>query len=217
MSIVSAFIERIRALLSNMTNAGSLVVFAIAFLAVIAIGVRMLPEDKKGRRKFRPRRNYRPDLKVVPKPGEDEALASASEQLRRVMAAEFNQRPLLNRPEAQVFKALDEAVIARNANWQVMAQVSLVEFLSSTDRGAYQCINSKRVDFALMDEECRVRHALEYQGTGHHQGNAAARDAVKKEALRKAGIGYHEVVAGNTTPSELKRLVEELVPVGAVD
>jgi hypothetical protein len=40
----------------------------------------------------------------------------------------------------------------------------------------------------------------------------AARDAVKKEALRKAGIGYHEVVAGHTTPAELKRLVEKLAP-----
>jgi hypothetical protein len=64
-----------------------------------------------------------------------------------------------------------------------------------------------------MDETCRVRHVLEYQGTGHHHGtSAAARDAVKKEALRKAGIGYHEVVAGHTTPAELKRLVERLVP-----
>ena len=56
-----------------------------------------------------------------------------------------------------------------------------------------------------------VRHASEYQGTGHHQGTAAARDAAKKEALRKAGIGYHEVVAGHTTPGELRVLVERLV------
>jgi len=63
-----------------------------------------------------------------------------------------------------------------------------------------------------MDERCRVVHALEYQGSGHHTGaSAAARDAVKKEALRKAGIGYHEVVAGHTTPSELRALVEKLV------
>ena len=69
-----------------------------------------------------------------------------------------------------------------------------------------------------MDEHAHVRHALEYQGTGHHMagGAAAARDAVKKEALRKAGIGYHEVVAGHTTPGELKRLVERLVPGGGV-
>lgn len=101
-----------------------------------------------------------------------------------------------------------------------MAQVSLGEFLASEDAEDYRCINSKRVDFALMDAECRVRHALEYQGSGHHQGSAAAHDAVKREALRKAGVGYHEIVAGHTTPAELKRLVEKLVPapgaVGAV-
>ncbi len=138
----------------------------------------------------------------------------AAGQLQRVMAAEFFQRDLLSKSEGNVFKALDQAVIARNPGWQVMAQVSLGEFLGSKDKQAYLAVNSKRVDFALMDEHCRVVHALEYQGTGHHQGNAAVRDAIKKEALRKAGIGYHEIVAGHTTPSELRALVEKLVSVG---
>jgi Protein of unknown function (DUF2726) len=151
-----------------------------------------------------------PPLKGTP----ERAALDAAEQLRRVMEADFSERPLLNRPEAAVFKALDAAVIARNPGWQVMAQVSLGEFLASQDKDAYFAVNAKRVDFALMDEACRVRHAIEYQGTGHHHpgGAAAARDAVKKEALRKAGIGYHEVVAGHTTPAELRRLVEKLVP-----
>lgn len=139
----------------------------------------------------------------------------AVSQLKSVMRADFTSRALLNRPEAAVFKALDAAVIARNPAGQVMAQVSLGEFLASDDKDAYLAVNSKRVDFALMDPDCRVRHALEYQGNGHHQGSAAARDAVKKEALRKAGIGYHEVVAGHTTPSELRLLIEKLVPVAA--
>lgn len=144
--------------------------------------------------------------------GIDRTADMATDQLNRVMRAKFTARTLLNRPEGKVFKALDSAVVARNPGWQVMAQVSLGEFLASPDRDAYGCVNSKRVDFALMDPDCRVRHALEYQGNGHHQNAAAARDAVKKEALRKAGIGYHEVVAGHTTPAELKRLVEKLVP-----
>jgi hypothetical protein len=92
-----------------------------------------------------------------------------------------------------------------------MAQVSLGEILRSKDTTAFACINSKRVDLLLIDDDCLPRHAIEYQGRGHHQGTAAARDAVKKEALRRAGIGYHEVVAGQTTPSELRRLVEKLV------
>jgi hypothetical protein len=137
----------------------------------------------------------------------------AADQLKAVSRASFSSRPLLNKGEAKVFEALDKAVIARNPGWQVMAQVSLGEFLASPDKDAFLAVNSKRVDFALMDENCRVVHALEYQGSGHHTGDcAAARDAVKKEALRKARIGYHEVVAGHTTPSELRALVERLVP-----
>jgi hypothetical protein len=89
--------------------------------------------------------------------------------------------------------------------------VSLGEILKCDDKAAYACINSKRVDLLLMDDDCQPRHAIEYHGAGHHQKAAAARDAVKKEALRRAGIGYHEVMAGHTTPSELRRLVERLV------
>lgn len=140
----------------------------------------------------------------------------AADQLKIVSKAGFSSRSLLNKAEANVFKALDEAVVARNPAWQVMAQVSLGEFLASPDKVAFLAINSKRVDFALMDDQCCVRHALEYQGSGHHTGtSAAARDAVKKEALRKAGIGYHEVVAGHTTAGELRALVEKLVPRGS--
>lgn len=135
----------------------------------------------------------------------------AADQLRIVMGADFTSQALLNRSEARVFRELDRIVISRNPGWQVMAQVSLGEILHSKDADAYSCINSKRVDLLLVDDDCEPRHAIEYQGGAHHQGTAAARDAIKKEALRRAGIGYHEVVAGHTTPSELRRLVERLV------
>lgn len=135
----------------------------------------------------------------------------AADQLRIVMGADFTIQPLLNRSEARVFKELDRMVIGCNPGWQVMAQVSLGEILRSKDAEAYRCINSKRVDLLLVDGDCQPMHAIEYQGGAHHQGTAAARDAVKKEALRRAGIGYHEVVAGHTTPAELRRLVEKLV------
>lgn len=201
-------------MIDALSENASLLTFAVVFLVALVVLNQVFRPQKSKRSRFRRKRagDQRPDLRIVAKSGGDELLASASEQLRCVMSADFRSRPLLNRPEAQVFKALDAAVVARNPGWQVMAQVSLGEFLSSPDRGAYAAVNSKRVDFALMDAECRVRHALEYQGNGHHQGSAAARDAVKKEALRKAGIGYHEVVAGHTTPTELRRLVEKLIP-----
>jgi len=135
----------------------------------------------------------------------------AAEQLRIVMGSSFTIQPLLNKSEARVFRELDRLVIGCNPTWQVMAQVSLGEILRSKDANAFSCINAKRVDLLLVDGNCQPRHAIEYQGGAHHQGAAAARDAVKKEALRRAGIGYFEVVAGQTTPSDLKRLVEKLV------
>lgn len=138
-------------------------------------------------------------------------VTDAADQLRIVMSAEFTSQPLLNRSEARVFRELDQIVLSYNPSWQVMAQVSLGEILRTKNQTAYGCINSKRVDLLLVDEYCRPRHVVEYQGAGHHQGSAAARDAVKKEALRRAGIGYHEVVAGHTTPSQLRRLMERLV------
>lgn len=137
----------------------------------------------------------------------------ASDQLRIVMDADFSAQPLLNKGEVRLFRELEAMVSACNPRWLVMAQVSLGEILKSQNADAYRCINSKRVDLLLVDENCRPQHVIEYQGHGHHQGSAAARDAVKKEALRRAGIGYHEVVAGKTTPSELKQLVRKLVGV----
>jgi len=143
--------------------------------------------------------------------------ADAADQLRIVMSADFSIQPLLNKGEARVFRELDRYVLEQNANWQVMAQVSLGEILRSRDSRAYACINSKRVDLLIVDESCRPRHVVEYQGEGHHQGTAAARDAIKKEALRRAGIPYHEVVAGHTTPMDLRRLVQRLVIAPAVE
>jgi len=44
-----------------------------------------------------------------------------------------------------------------------------------------------RLDFVLFDRFGYLVCAVEYQGTGHHQNNAFLRDAIKREALRKAG------------------------------
>ena len=141
-----------------------------------------------------------------------EKVPDAADQLRTVMKAEFKPQPLLNRSETRLFKAIDKWVIELRPGWQVMAQVSLGEILRCEDKDAYACINAKRVDLLIVDDECRPLHAIEYQGGAHFKGAhaTAARDAVKKEALRRAGIGYVEVVAGDT-PAELRRVVERLV------
>lgn len=199
----------------------------VLLLAILAIGAAIgiavekfaAAQNRARKRAYWQRRNgtTRGAQVTSIKAKEPDAKDYAADQLKTVMKADFRPRALLNKSEGNVFRSLDKIVIARNPNWQVMAQVSVGEFVWTDDKDAFGCINSKRVDFVLMDEKCQARHALEYQGNGHHQGSAAARDAVKKEALRKAGIGYHEIVAGHTTQGELKRLVERLVPEGGAE
>jgi Protein of unknown function (DUF2726) len=192
------------------------VVLLIAVLVILhfASGTKRQTWNARDRRRGR-WYGARRDLDIAPqttRPYEGGPKSfDAADQLRIVMCASFTAQPLLNSSEARVFRELDRIVASCNPAWQVMAQVSMGEILRSTDANAYRCINSKRIDLLLIDENCRPRHAMEYQGGAHYQGTAAIRDAVKKEALRRAGIGYHEVVSGRTTPSELQRLVEKLV------
>ena len=125
--------------------------------------------------------------------------ADPAEQLRFVMAARFEKRRLLSRSEAHVLYAAERAINTADLKWRVMAQVSLGEVLSSPDARAYSAINSKRVDLLIVSRFGDPIAAIEYQGHGHYQGTAAARDALKKEALRKAGVRYIEVTPENGT------------------
>lgn len=135
----------------------------------------------------------------------------ATAQLRHVMAARFEKRPLLNKSEARVLVAAEQAARQVGEGWRVMAQVCLGEILASPDEAAYRAINSKRVDLLIIARNGEPLAAIEYQGGGHHQGTAAARDAVKKEALRRAGIEYIEIKAGDRTADlnwEIARLAQ---------
>jgi hypothetical protein len=185
--------------------------------AMIGIGIEKYDRFQR-RQKWQKRQGGRRG-KVVPfvnlKDPVPAKIPDAADQLRTVMKADFKAQPLLNKSETRLFKAIDKQVLGMRPDWQVMAQVSLGEILCCADKDAYLCINSKRVDLLIVDEECRPLHAIEYQGGGHFKGAhaTAARDAVKKEALRRAGIGYVEVIAGET-PAELRRIVERLVKRG---
>lgn len=133
----------------------------------------------------------------------------AADQLRSVMNADFASRPLLNRSEQRVFAHLELQVAEVAADWKVMCQVSLGEILASKSKEAFLAVNSKRVDFLIVDGQSRPLLAIEYQGSGHYQASAAARDAVKREALRRAGIGFAEIASGDK-PSELRAVVAKL-------
>jgi hypothetical protein len=199
--------------LQSLIDNPTLLILILFVGTMIGIGIEKFDRSQKRRRWQERQRRHGKVVPFGPKTDAPPAkIPDAADQLRTVMKADFKAQALLNKSEARLFKSLDKMVLEMRPGWQVMAQVSLGEILRCEDKDAYLCINSKRVDLLIVDDECKPIHAIEYQGGGHFKGAhaTAARDAVKKEALRRAGIGYVEVVPGDT-PAELRRVVERLV------
>ncbi|MCW1384241.1 DUF2726 domain-containing protein [Novosphingobium sp. KCTC 2891] len=199
-----------------------LLLMVLAVGAAIGIGVERFVETQKTaerRAYWRGRKEAGAGNRVTvlkprsippPKGSPERATLDAAEQLRCVMEADFKARPLLNKPERRLLSVIDKALQEERPGWRAMGQVALGEVLWSEDKAAFWAINAKRVDLLIVDEDCHPLHAVEFQGTGHHLGDeTAARDAVKKEALRRAGIGYVEVVSGDT-PAQVRDVVKRL-------
>ncbi|MHA6300202.1 DUF2726 domain-containing protein [Devosia sp. CAU 1758] len=117
----------------------------------------------------------------------------SSDQLRVVMNASFEKTRLMSRSEYDVFRVVETHLRRCGPGYRLMAQTSMGEFIKSADPSAHSSINSKRVDMVVIDTFGFAVVAIEHQGTGHYQNDAAARDAVKREALRRAGIEYLEI------------------------
>ncbi|QCT18995.1 DUF2726 domain-containing protein [Jejubacter calystegiae] len=123
------------------------------------------------------------------------SVSNIADQLYFVETASFEKRNLMNKKEYYLFRNIEAYLQKNHPTFRVFPQVSMGEFLSSKSDNAYSSINSKRVDFIIISKFGQPCIAIEYQGTGHYQNNAISRDAVKKEACRKAGIRYIEFEA----------------------
>lgn len=128
-----------------------LLLMAVLAVGAVLVAVERLTEGQKRaeRRAYWQGRNKGKRggrftvVKGDAKTGPADAGAIATGQLACVMGAEFRARPLLNRPEAKLFKALDAAVIARNPGWQgdgaaIAGRVSRQSRQRSLSRGQCQ-------------------------------------------------------------------------------
>lgn len=183
---------------------------AAVLLALWAIRPRLSGKRPASRRRWQNRTSQWNGGKSPRSASARVPVIDAGEQLRTVLAAQFTKQQVLSASEARVMIEAERAIAELAMPWRVMAQVSLGEILRSEDAAAFSAVNSKRVDLLIVDERHQPIAAVEYQGTGHWQGNAAARDAVKKEALRKAGVAYIEVIAGSHLPADLHREIARL-------
>jgi hypothetical protein len=136
-----------------------------------------------------------------------------ADQMRVVEENGYERKRLLNREEERLLPILERAAREAGQGYRVMAQVSLGEVIQpakSAPQEAYAAINSKRLDFAIFDSSFQLVCAVEHQGSGHYQRGALFRDAVKREALRKAGVRVIET-GTDVTEEGLRRQVLDLL------
>lgn len=126
------------------------------------------------------------------------SFTDSANQLLIVSKGDFYKRKLMNKEESYLFRSLESILKKNKSEHMVFAQVSFGEIIGSKDKAAYSCINSKRADFVVITRYGDPVAVFEYQGGAHYQADAIQRDAVKKEACRKAGIAYFEVTPGYT-------------------
>jgi Protein of unknown function (DUF2726) len=188
--------------------------FFVLFLAIIVAGLSLMFRRRPRRRRSdtpfkypHPRHFSDPSRAVEPLDLSDMAL----DQFVTVTQAHFEPRPLLSKSEARIFYWAEAAVREANLPWRVMAQVSMGQILSSPDKNSHAAINAKRVDILIVTNSGYPVVAIEYQGEGHYQGNAPIRDAIKREALRKAGVGFLEVTPAHDR-ADLKREILRFAP-----
>ena len=102
-----------------------------------------------------------------------------------------------------------------------MAQTSLGGIIASSSTSgseeardlAFRSINSKRLDFLVIDHSGMPAWVVEYQGHGHYQNRAFMRDAVKRQAVRKVGVPFLEIPAEYDITVEENRIRAALRPV----
>ena len=195
------------------------IIFTLVFVGVLAVLLPGILRKQAGsKRRSGPYRRYASVQSIASADRKSDPAAGVhasdpAEQLRAVMAGTFTAKNVLSRTEARVMHAAERAIAAAGLKWRVMAQVALGEVLASDDEAAFRAINAKRVDLLIVSAKSEPLAAIEYQGQGHYQGTAPARDAIKKEALRKAGIRYIEITYEHG-PEDVKREIDRMAWLG---
>lgn len=181
----------------------------IITMAILVAAVYVAKEYiRSNSKKYSKKGTWKPPIKQQPNKDFHLDLRDTGQQLKIVSAqnVEFFSKKLMGYGEYHVFNIIEKEIIKDFQYCRLFAQVSLGEILSSKNEMAHKCINSKRVDLLIIDGGGNPLIVIEYQGKGHHNNNAPARDAVKKEALRKADIEYIEITP-NHSDDDIKYII----------
>ena len=108
-------------------------------------------------------------------------------------------KSVLNGEEQRMAIRIRKLLRDRGGDLHLLAQVSLDEIFQvrSGDRKAKYALRGrfaqKRVDLLIVDASMRPLLGIEYQGTGHRQGNYIERDASKASIFERAGLPLFQV------------------------
>lgn len=210
---MQGFLETVRIGLQQWSgNEADYFVIAAVSMATFAVAWAWRPRRSRYRR-----RHWKPSRPLAQtwKPHD---ISDPKAQMEVVAQVEFEPQRLLNQGEYQLLLLIESVVRELNCGLRVMAQTSMGEILRPRKGSAasyncdlaYRSINSKRLDFLVINADRIPVLAIEYQGEGHYRPRSFMRDAVKREALRKAKIELLEVRSDYDT-AELTRRVRLLL------
>jgi hypothetical protein len=197
----------------SLENLQIAVVIIVAVVAAVAYTLSRLviQQRRRGKAQGSAGRGARPDVRSATTRLYNRI--DAADQLRAVLAAHFERTRVLGMAEYKLFRTVEDEVRVCRPGFRVFAQTALGEVIKSADRDAHSAINSKRTDVLVIDRAGYPVLAIEYQGRHHFGNDAAARDAVKKEALRRAGVAYLEFFE-HSTEEQVRRTVRETIERG---
>ncbi|WP_176223459.1 DUF2726 domain-containing protein [Lonsdalea britannica] len=124
--------------------------------------------------------------------------ANPHDQLYFVSNNDFGRRKLMNKDEYCLFKRIEKLLNDRHCYFRIFPQVSLGEILYSKDKNAYSSINSKRVDFVIINaygDPCAV---VEFQGTGHYQAMPFPAMPSKRRRAERPGLSILKFIMTTT-------------------
>lgn len=123
----------------------------------------------------------------------------------------WRKKRLMNKPEFSLYCELHALVSQGHSGYRLFAQVAFGAFLEAIARedrteikdAAYHAVHRKIADFLIIDRFGQPVAVIEYQGEGHYQGNAHARDQAKRVACQKAGLLFVEIPADGSTHGQM--------------
>lgn len=157
----------------------------------------------------------RPDVSETPPD-----LSNPKDQMEAIVSISFERKPLVDREAVPLLRAVEMICREIDPGLRVHAQVCLGEAITPRRRGvlaekvqwAADSIAGKSLDFAVFDRDGMIVAALEFEGSKQQPSRSFLRDAVKREAIRKAGVAFLEVERAYSVEELTRQLYDTLAP-----